>query len=460
MERVDYTKRIPSNRSNVEYANTRVPENYDRGQIARHQLNVAKNQLVDFDRNYTGIAAFADKLGNFYNKRNQYSDDNDLGMDLTFQNPYTQDQLKYTGNQLYQGLEGAGDIFEIAARGLATAALPGEYIPGDRGVGGEYAESLKYNPNALLGFNPFYDEDARNELDVAYPEQARNLGIEDFETALNASNYDQSLSGMLDVVNFQNYLRGNQGFDSTGLEGDDLSGSFSKFLYDNFITSNYADSDFSEYTNDGYIYDIPNDFVNEFADYDQNELINAYNQKVGNYLNSTLNTYSNEYLDNQYNTLASNLSEQFDLTPNTIENILSEGQSGNPLHMGLFEDLFNENTMPGLTDFEMEYETPEAQALAESGYSDLPSMYSFAKAMKIPSTIGKTISKSNNPLVKAGSRAYNEFFPTLSGSGGSGLPIFNFPSRTFTGSNINIPFRRSLQNTGIMGANIYSQTGE
>jgi hypothetical protein len=87
-------------------------------------------------------------------------------------------------------------------------------------------------------------------------------------------------------------------------------------------------------------------------------------------------------------------------------------------------------------------------------------MYSFAKAMKIPSTIGKTISKSNNPLVKAGSRAYNEFFPTLSGSGGSGLPIFNFPSRTFTGSNINIPFRRSLQNTGIMGANIYSQTGE
>ena len=61
--------------------------------------------------------------------------------------------------------------------------------------------------------------------------------------------------------------------------------------------------------------------------------------------------------------------------------------------MGLFEDLFNENTMLGINDFEMEYETPEAQALAESGYSDLPSMYAFAKAMKIPSTIGKTISK-------------------------------------------------------------------
>jgi hypothetical protein len=136
MERADYTKRIPSNRSNVEYANTRVPENYDRRQIARHQLNVAKNQLVDFDRNYTGIAAFADKLDNFYNKRNQYSDDNDLGMDSLFKNPYTQDQLKYLVNQGYQGLEGAGDIFEIAARGLATAALPGEYIPGDRGDGG------------------------------------------------------------------------------------------------------------------------------------------------------------------------------------------------------------------------------------------------------------------------------------------------------------------------------------
>ena len=86
MERVDYTKRIPSNRGNIEYANTRVPENYDRGQIARHQFNVAKNQLVDFDRNITGIGAFADKLGNFYNARNQYSDDNDLGMDFTFDN--------------------------------------------------------------------------------------------------------------------------------------------------------------------------------------------------------------------------------------------------------------------------------------------------------------------------------------------------------------------------------------
>lgn len=456
MERVDYTKRIPSNRSNVEYANTRVPENYDRNQIARHQLNVAKNKLVDFDRNYTGIAAFTDKLGNFYNKRNQYSKDNDLGMDFTFQNPYTQDQLKYTGNQIYQGLEGAGDIFEIAARGLATAALPGEYIPGDRGVGGEYAESLKYNPNALFGFNPFYDEDARTELDMAYPEEARNLGIEDFETAYSGAN----IPGMLDVINFQNYLRGSQGFNSTGLEGDALSESFNNFLYDNYITSNYPDSGFGTYQDDKFQYTIPNEFVDKFSDYTDLEMIDAYDKEYGGYLNTTMQDYANQYLDNQYSTLSSNLSDQFNLTPNTIENILSEGQSGDPLHMGLFNDLFNENTMPGITDFEMEYETPEAQALAESGYSDLPSMYSFAKAMKIPSMFGSAVRKSNNPLVKTGSRLYDEAFPTLSGSGGSGLPIFNFPSKTFTGSNINIPFRRSLQNTGIMGANIYSQTGE
>jgi len=462
MERVDYTNRIPSNRKNVEYANTRVPENYDRNQIARHQLNVAKNKLVDFDRNYTGIGAFADKLGNFYSARNQYSKDNDLGMDFTFENPYAQDQLKYLVNQGYQGLEGAGDIFEIAARGLATAALPGEYIPGDRGVGGEFYESLKYDPDALMGLNPYlslltgYDPDARTELDMAYPEQARNLGIEDFETAYSGAN----IPGMLNVVNFQNYLRGSQGFDSTGLEGDALSNSFNDFLYDNYITSNYPDSGFGTYQDDKFQYTIPNEFVDKFSDYSDLEMIDAYNKEYGGYLNTTLQDYANQYLDNQYNTLSSNLSEQFNLTPNTIENILSDGQSGDPLHMGLFEDLFNENTMPGLTDFELEYETPEAQALAESGYSDLPSMYSFAKAMKIPSTIGKTISKSNNPLVKSGSRAYNEFFPTLSGSGGQGFPVFNFPSRTFTGSNINIPFRRSLQNTGIMGTNIYSQTGE
>jgi hypothetical protein len=120
MERVDYTKRIPSNRKNIEYANTRVPENYDRNQIARHQFNVAKNQLVDFDRNYTGIGAFTDKLVDFYNTRNQYSKDNDLGMDFTLQNPYHADQFRYAGNQIYSGLEGAGDIFEIAARSLGN----------------------------------------------------------------------------------------------------------------------------------------------------------------------------------------------------------------------------------------------------------------------------------------------------------------------------------------------------
>jgi hypothetical protein len=131
--------------------------------------------------------------------------------------------------------------------------------------------------------------------------------------------------------------------------------------------------------------------------------------------------------------------------------------------MGMFEDLMNENTMPGLTDFEMEYETDEAKELAESGWSNLPSMYSFAKALQIPSKYaGSTLRKSNNPLFKTGSRFYDEAFPTLSGAPryGRGLPVFNFPSRTFTGTNVNIPFRKSLQNTGILGSSIYSQTGE
>ena len=455
METVDYTRRIPSNRKNIEYANTRVPENYDRNQIARHQLNVAKNKLVDFDRNYTGIGAFADKLGNLYNKRNQYSEDNDLGMDWTFENPYHLDQLKYAGNQIYQGLEGAGDIFEIAARSLATLG-PGEYVPGDRGFGGEWAESLKYNPDALFGFNPFYDEDARAELDIAYPEEARNLGIEDFETAYSGAN----IPGMLDVLNFQNYLRGSQGFDSTGLEGDALSDSFNNFLYDNYITSNYADSDFGTYQDDKFEYSIPNEFVSKFSDYSDQEIIDAYNKEYGGYLNTTMQDYANQYLDNQYSTLSSNLSDQFDLTPNTLENILSDGQSGDPLHMGMWEDLMNENTMLGLNDFEMEYATDEAKELAESGWSHLPSMYSFGKAMQIPKHAGNIMSKSNNPFIKTGSRFYNEAFPTLSGSGGQGFPVFNFPSKTFTGTNINIPFRRSLQNAGILGTNIYSQTGE
>jgi len=116
--------------------------------------------------------------------------------------------------------------------------------------------------------------------------------------------------------------------------------------------------------------------------------------------------------------------------------------------------------MPGLTDFEMEYETDEAKELAESGWSNLPSMYSFAKALQIPKYAGSTLRKSNNPLFKTGSRFYDEAFPTLSGSGGRGIPVFNFPSRTFTGTTVNIPFRRSLQNTGILGSSIYSQTGE
>ena len=460
MERVDYTKRIPSNRGNIEYANTRVPENYDKQQRLRHEINVAKNQLVDFDRNVTGIGAFADKLGNFYNVRNQYNKDNDLGLDFTLQNPYHADQWKYVGNQLWSGIEGAGDIFEIAARSLATLG-PGEYIPGDRGFGGEWFESLKYDPDALMGLNPFYDEDARAELDVAYPEQARNLGIEDFEAAYLGGN----VPGMLDVLDFQNYLRGNQGFDSTGLEGDDLSKSFDSFLYDNFLKENYPGSDFTQYTDDQFTYKIPTDFVDQFADYDQEELINAYfdeYQGKGGYYPTTLQDYANQYLDNQYGILGSNLGKKFDLTPNTVENILSEGQSGDPLHMGMWEDLMNENTMLGVDDFEMEYETDEAKELAESGWSNLPSFYSFSKALQVPKIAGSVARKSKYPFVRAGSRLYDETFPTLSGAPryGRGFPVFNFPSRTFTGTNINIPFRKTLQNTGILGTNIYSQTGE
>jgi hypothetical protein len=172
---------------------------------------------------------------------------------------------------------------------LATAALPGEYIPGDRGFGGEWYESLKYDPDALMGLNPYlslftgYDEDARAELDMAYPEEARNLGIEDFETAF----YGGNTPGMLDVVNFQNYLRGSQGFDSAGLEGEDLFNSFNDFLYDNYITSNYSDSDFGTYQDDQFQYTIPNEFVDKFSDYSDQEIIDAYNKEYFDYINKT-----------------------------------------------------------------------------------------------------------------------------------------------------------------------------
>ena len=69
MEKVDYTRRIPSNRRNIEYANTRVPENYDRMQQGRHFLNQAKNKIKSFDRNVTGIGAFANKGFDFLNAR-------------------------------------------------------------------------------------------------------------------------------------------------------------------------------------------------------------------------------------------------------------------------------------------------------------------------------------------------------------------------------------------------------
>ena len=475
MEKVDYTNRISNNRRNIEYANTRVPENYDRMQQGRHFLNQAKNKIKSFDRNVTGIGAFANKGFDFLNARKENAQNavkegtsfkNMYGVDQAKDDPYKRDIFRWLGNNLYQGAEMFGDVGEMALQSVGTASaklgnavLPGspfkELIPGDRGVGGEYYESLQYNPDAkLLGFLPniLYNEENRNKLDKSFADASKQQGY--FETAYRNNDWE----GVMSDTNFLNHLRGQYGFDSDNFDSDKLVPALGKFIVDDFESQYDGENQTFDFE-DGTI-DIPTSFIESRKDYSNDELTNSYMDESKKFINKKMNSLANSYSNKSYGNISSDLADEYNLSENTINNLLPTGQETDYLHMGLFEDFMAENTMPFMPDnFQFDYETPEAESMAESYYSHLPALSVMSGGLGAVKRASQLLSKSRNPYVKGTADLTGNIFPNLTGKRNT-FETFNFPSGKFTGKTRAFPFRKQGQMGGILGINTYSETGE
>ena len=471
MEKVDYTKRIPNNRRNIEIANTRPgAKNYD-----RNYYKEGIDTIQNFDRKVTGIESFFNKGFNFLNARKENAqkavDDgtsftNMYGVNQAKDDPYKRDIFRWLGNNAYQGAEMAGDVAEMALQSVGTASaklgnlvLPGdpfkELIPGDSGVGGEYYDSLQYNPDAkLLGFLPniLYNEENKNKLDKSFADASKQQGY--FETAYKAND----LEGIMSDTNFLNHLRGEYGFDSDNFDSDKLVDSFGKFIVDDFKSQYDGENQTFDFQ-DGTI-DIPASFIESRKDYSNDELINSYIDESQTFINNKMNSLANSYSNKSYGNISSNLADEYNLSENTINNLLPTGQETDYLHMGLFNDFMAENTMPFMPDdFQFDYETPEAESMAESGWSHLPSFSVMSGGLGAAKTLSQLLSKSSNRYVKGAANLTSNIFPNLTGKKNT-FETFNFPSRQYTGRIRKLPFRNKGQAGGILAANAYSETGE
>ena len=108
-----------------------------------------------------------------------------------------------------------------------------------------------------------------------------------------------------------------------------------------------------------------------------------------------------------------------------------------------------------------EYETPEAKELSKSGWSSLPEWAMYPAAFRAVKKGSGIVSKATEGT-KAGAlnKLYQNIYPAMSGSGGP-IPIFNFPSRTFTGSQWKPPGRSMWQfPAATYGASLRETSGE
>ena len=477
MEKVDYTKRIPSNRRNIEAANRMVHADYDRGAKRRHRLQELKNKAVAFDRKNTGIAQFAGNVKDFYSARNQYSKDKGLGFfEETYKNPYSTDQWKWLGNMGYNVGEFVGDVFKTGAQALGTAATGIDFIPGDEGIGGEWAKMQGYNPKFETAFgnisNPWYDDLKAGEFEMAQGDIERATGISDISSATD-------IEDILKIENMQNHLR-NYGLDLGGVkEGDKLFDTYNNWLGERYMDQYGGPT--KDFDVGDYRFSIPEEFIKNYEGYSDKELTDAWTKDFTTFANKEGSNIFGEYEKNIMGDYNKQLMEKFDFNEDELAYAMSKGET--PLHMGLWEDLAHENTMPFVgelghyegfkagPDGEMiyesypnqilPYETDEAKELSKSGWSSLPEWAAYGPAFGAVRRGSGILSKATEGT-KAGAlnKIYQNIYPGLSGSGGP-IPIFNFPSRSFTGKNLVLPGRKMWQfPAATYGASLRETGGE
>ena len=470
VEKVDYTKRFErSNRRNIEAANIRVPTDYTTRQKIERKVRPyweGLNRLHDTLSEKTGIASFANNLKKFQQAQEKYRTDKGLGwLESGWKSPYNRDTARWGGNMLYNVAELVGDVFKTGAQATGTAATGIDFIPGDEGIGGEWSTMQGYNPNwEIAGFNvpnPFYDDLKAGEFEMAQGEAERATGMTDITSATN-------IEDILKITNMQNHLR-NYGLDLGGVkEGDKLFDTYNKWMGDRYMKQ-YADGPKKTIKKGNYNYYIPEEFIKNYEGYTDKELVDAWERDFTTFANKEGSNIFGEYEKNIMGDYNKQLMEKFDFNEDELAYAQSKGTT--PLHMGLWEDLLHEKTMPFMDDLGytdegyqkelFEYETPEAQELGKSGWSSLPEWAMFPAAFGAVRRGSGILSKATEGT-KAGAlnKIYQNIYPGLSGSGGP-IPMFNFPSRSFTGKNLVLPGRKMWQfPAATYGASLRETGGE
>jgi hypothetical protein len=412
----------------------------------------------------SGIANFANNFRDFNKAQRKYTEDQGLGFfEKLRDNPYKRDIKRWAGNVGYGAIEGAGDLLEIGWR-APPAFLGFDTVPGDDGIMGKYWSDFKmpqYDPKwNLMGLdipNPLYDEEQSNLFFDTIPNIERDLGLDDFQNLKNPND-------IFNIENFQNHLR-NYGLELGGLNNDERMKTYNKWMGDKYFSQFKDASDSRLMTSGGERYAVPNEFLKSLPYWDpylnldqdmMDTIVGDYVKDFTDFSKTTFKPIEQKFMENLYNQRDEMLMDKFGFDKDELLFAMTKGEANN-LDLGVFEDLLRENTMPFMEDdFRFDYETEEAQKMYEENpfWSEgLAGFIGYGGALKGLKAAGKL---DAGPL----STLYRNLYPGLSGTGGTGIPFFNFPSRRFTGSSWNPPGRGVWQSPALLYGAAARETGD